>query len=223
MMYDKMCQRFATLANMTADDLVRARAILDWIDMQCKQTMVSKSSCGSNVIPSHITQMASMADASQETRSDSMLDLECAKRKGAPRKLRKKCPLESSSKKSKVLHKIIISKLREVNIRIIYIMGKFLQATSSLKKVTRPKVRPSNVDDDACSIQVPQQAQVAMQIPLSYTQLLLGGNRSVDFTQNLHTSNWMHPSSTNPTLNPQVDYPRVGLYNRCMMVYVVED
>ncbi|CAA2968106.1 Hypothetical predicted protein [Olea europaea subsp. europaea] len=197
MMYDKMCQRFATLANMTADDLVRARAILDWIDMQCKQTMVSKSSCGSNVIPSHITQMASMADASQETRSDSMLDLECAKRKGAPRKLRKKCPLESSSKKSK--------------------------ATSSLKKVTRPKVRPSNVDDDACSIQVPQQAQVAMQIPLSYTQLLLGGNRSVDFTQNLHTSNWMHPSSTNPTLNPQVDYPRVGLYNRCMMVYVVED
>ncbi|CAA2968108.1 Hypothetical predicted protein [Olea europaea subsp. europaea] len=184
MMYDKMCQRFATLANMTADDLVRARAILDWIDMQCKQTMVSKSSCGSNVIPSHITQMASMADASQETRSDSMLDLECAKRKGAPRKLRKKCPLESSSKKSKVLHKIIISKLREVNIRIIYIMGKFLQATSSLKKVTRPKVRPSNVDDDACSIQVPQQAQVAMQIPLSYTQLLL-----VSYVYNFHLFN----------------------------------
>ncbi|CAA2968109.1 Hypothetical predicted protein [Olea europaea subsp. europaea] len=158
MMYDKMCQRFATLANMTADDLVRARAILDWIDMQCKQTMVSKSSCGSNVIPSHITQMASMADASQETRSDSMLDLECAKRKGAPRKLRKKCPLESSSKKSK--------------------------ATSSLKKVTRPKVRPSNVDDDACSIQVPQQAQVAMQIPLSYTQLLL-----VSYVYNFHLFN----------------------------------
>ncbi|XP_022856494.1 protein FAR1-RELATED SEQUENCE 5-like [Olea europaea var. sylvestris] len=98
LMYDKMCQRFTTLANMTADDSLRASAILDWIDMQCEQTMASKSSHGSNVIPLHSTQISSRADATQGTGSGSVRDPECAKRKGRPRTLRKKCPLESSSK-----------------------------------------------------------------------------------------------------------------------------
>lgn len=82
--------------------------------------MASKSSHGNNVIPSHITQIASRADASQGTGSGSVHDPKCAKRKGAPRKLRKKYPLESSSKKVKVIRKISILTLCEVTIHMIY-------------------------------------------------------------------------------------------------------
>lgn len=54
--YNKMVKSFATLANIIADDDVRSDAILEWIEVRCKQIIMSKSSCGSNV---DFTQIAS--------------------------------------------------------------------------------------------------------------------------------------------------------------------
>ncbi|XP_022846668.1 uncharacterized protein LOC111369400 [Olea europaea var. sylvestris] len=58
--------------------------------------MRSKSISVSNVMSSHNNQIALESGASQDTKSGSIWDPICVKRKGAPKKLRKKSPMESS-------------------------------------------------------------------------------------------------------------------------------
>lgn len=80
-----MVNSFAMLADMTIDGDVRSSAILDWIESQYKQMMTLKSSCGSNILSLHITQTASECGALQNTSSESVRDLICAKIKGTLR------------------------------------------------------------------------------------------------------------------------------------------
>ncbi|XP_022852764.1 protein FAR1-RELATED SEQUENCE 5-like [Olea europaea var. sylvestris] len=94
--YDKMCQSFASLANMVADDEVESGAIVEWIEDQCKKRLMS-----SNVLSPHITLIASECGTSQGSGNSNIRDPVCANRKGAPKKLRNKSALESISNKGK--------------------------------------------------------------------------------------------------------------------------
>ncbi|XP_022889311.1 protein FAR1-RELATED SEQUENCE 5-like [Olea europaea var. sylvestris] len=94
--YDKMCQSFASLANMVADDEVESGAIVEWIEDQCKKRLMS-----SNVLSPHITLIDSECGTSQGSGNSNIRDPVCANRKGPPKKLRNKSALESSSNKGK--------------------------------------------------------------------------------------------------------------------------
>ncbi|XP_022866195.1 uncharacterized protein LOC111385998, partial [Olea europaea var. sylvestris] len=98
--YDKICQRFATLADLTAEDEAKSDAIIDWIDSQCQEMMETNHS-NNNVLSPHTTQTSFQCRALQDTGSGNIRDPECVKRKGTPKKLRKKSPLETISSKVK--------------------------------------------------------------------------------------------------------------------------
>ncbi|XP_022858879.1 protein FAR-RED IMPAIRED RESPONSE 1-like [Olea europaea var. sylvestris] len=102
MRYDDMCQAFVEVAGLACTDEVRSRAIMDWIQCQAAELRSLNSSCGSNVLSQATTHIASQCTDSQNIIGTSILDPKLSKRKGAPRKLWKKGPLESTSKKVKV-------------------------------------------------------------------------------------------------------------------------
>ncbi|XP_022883900.1 uncharacterized protein LOC111400746 [Olea europaea var. sylvestris] len=145
--YDKMCQRFATLADMTVDDDVEFDVIIDWINSQCQKMMMLRSSSNSNVLRN--TQTPSKCGASQRIASGSIRDPESAKRKGAPKKIRKKSPLESSLNKVK--------------------------GTLSSAKGKKPKVSTSNKRNVTPIILPP--GELHTPLPFSYTSLLMGDQR----------------------------------------------
>lgn len=97
--YDNMCKTFAQVADLATDDEGRTRLIMEWIQVQAKELSMVKWSSGSNICT---IQSGSQCTGSQTTCSVSVLDPKLTKRKGAPRKLRRKCPLELNSKKTKV-------------------------------------------------------------------------------------------------------------------------
>lgn len=66
LMYENMVKSFATLASITCDDNVKASSILKWIEVQCKEMAMSKSSSSSNVLSTHL---ASQCAASQDNDS----------------------------------------------------------------------------------------------------------------------------------------------------------
>ncbi|XP_022870525.1 protein FAR1-RELATED SEQUENCE 2-like isoform X2 [Olea europaea var. sylvestris] len=100
--YDELCHEFAKLADLAADDEGRSRVILDWIKLQCKDlSMLKMSHSGSNVIAHHTIQVADQCTNSQNDANVKIRDSKLSRRKGAPKKLRTKGPLESSSKNTK--------------------------------------------------------------------------------------------------------------------------
>ncbi|XP_022869200.1 protein FAR-RED IMPAIRED RESPONSE 1-like [Olea europaea var. sylvestris] len=100
--YDELCHEFAKLADLATDDERQSRVILDWIKLQCKDLLMLKTShSGSNAITHHTIQVADQCTDSQNDASVSIKDMKSSRRKGVPKKLRKKGPLESSSKNTK--------------------------------------------------------------------------------------------------------------------------
>ncbi|XP_022843170.1 protein FAR1-RELATED SEQUENCE 6-like [Olea europaea var. sylvestris] len=78
--YDRMCQAFATIANLAAEDEGQTYAIMEWIGVQEKELMSSRSVSGSNVLLQ-------------------LLDPNTVNKNGAPKRFRRKGSLELTSKK----------------------------------------------------------------------------------------------------------------------------
>ncbi|XP_022876959.1 protein FAR-RED IMPAIRED RESPONSE 1-like [Olea europaea var. sylvestris] len=126
MRYDEMCQAFSEVADLVADDEARARAVMEWIKVQAKELILTKSSNGA-----HQNDVISHGSDSQNHFAVNVLDPILSKRKGAPRKLRQRGPLESSSKKVK--------------------------ASSSSGKGKRPRVRHNIADEGVPNVEASQQ------------------------------------------------------------------
>ncbi|XP_022861858.1 uncharacterized protein LOC111382186 [Olea europaea var. sylvestris] len=97
-----MCQAFASMADLVADDEVRSRVVMDWIQTIKKELMMPSPSSGSNVLWHHAFQLPLHDTGSQNTVVRSIGDPKQSKKKGTPKKLRRKSPLEMHSKKTKV-------------------------------------------------------------------------------------------------------------------------
>ncbi|XP_022868363.1 protein FAR1-RELATED SEQUENCE 1-like isoform X2 [Olea europaea var. sylvestris] len=126
--YDEMCQAFSEVADLAADDEGRACSVMEWIRSQANELWITKSSIGS-------TGQIQMASSNAH-----LLDPASCKRKGAPRKFRRKSPLEASSNRSK--------------------------ASASLSKGKRPTVRCSNTEETSIDVQAAQLPQRSMPTPL---------------------------------------------------------
>ncbi|XP_022897684.1 uncharacterized protein LOC111411381 [Olea europaea var. sylvestris] len=99
--YDDLCQDFADVANLITDDEVQSHVIKEWIINKKQELLTIKSDSGSIII-SHVgNPFTSQCNESKDNVSGCVRDPISTKRKGAPKKLRKKNPLESSSKKTK--------------------------------------------------------------------------------------------------------------------------
>ena len=103
--YDKLCNKFFKIANVVADDEERTRATMEWMESQMNALNICNvnPSYGSYKYSENIVQEP-ILDYGEATTvsSGQILDPRCSQTKGAPRKLRKKDPLETSSKKAKV-------------------------------------------------------------------------------------------------------------------------
>ncbi|CAA2988916.1 Hypothetical predicted protein [Olea europaea subsp. europaea] len=138
------------------------RAIKDWIKSQAAELRSSRSSSGSNVLSQPTTHLQRQCTNSKNTVSVSVLDPKSSNRKDAPRKLRRKSPLESTSKKAK--------------------------ATSTKCKGKRPALGRADMEEDASVLQESEQLQYSQPTPFSYSQLLFGDVGSQVFTQQLPSS-----------------------------------
>jgi len=102
--YDKLQSLFAKVANLVVDDDERTREVMEFLENQMNNTSISRrsTSCGSNCNSQGSVQITSDCGEVVRTSYDPILDPNCAKTKGAPRKLRQKGPLETSTNKRKV-------------------------------------------------------------------------------------------------------------------------
>ncbi|XP_022883667.1 protein FAR1-RELATED SEQUENCE 5-like [Olea europaea var. sylvestris] len=166
--YDSMCKAFAEVADLAADNECRARAILDWIKVQANELKSTKSCIASNIV-SHCT-------PSQIAATINIWDPNVAKKKGAPRRLRRKSPLELKN----------------------------LGASLTTSKGKRLRQRHSNTEEAAPEF-VASQEQSSTQTPFSYSQLLLGDAESFVCTRPLPTSDALPPLPTNVIFRPQGD------------------
>ncbi|XP_022899387.1 uncharacterized protein LOC111412694 [Olea europaea var. sylvestris] len=108
--------------------------------------MMETNRTNSNVLSPHMTRTSFQCGALEDTASGNIRDPECVKRKGAPKKLRKKSPLETISSKVKA-------------------------STGSTKR-EKTKVPGSDMGMVAAPILQSSQ-QLHMSLPFSYTNLLL--------------------------------------------------
>ncbi|XP_075515863.1 protein FAR1-RELATED SEQUENCE 5-like [Primulina tabacum] len=101
--YEKLCKAFTDVAELAADNDDETQKLLKWIETKASDLAISKlgSGCGRNLISQLSMQVDHVDDATQVS-TCKVLDPKYTKTKGAPKKLRKKGPLEKSSKKSKV-------------------------------------------------------------------------------------------------------------------------
>lgn len=99
--YDRMCEAFVVLVDIAAYDKERTRETVEWIGFQCKQIRTTKSSFRSNLLATQTMHLSSQSMTLHDTGSGSVQDPKCSNRNGTPRKLQKKCPLESSLRKNK--------------------------------------------------------------------------------------------------------------------------
>ncbi|XP_022868186.1 protein FAR1-RELATED SEQUENCE 1-like [Olea europaea var. sylvestris] len=93
--YERLCLAFTKMANLIASNEEHSNHLLGWIESQTNQ--LCKSNYGNLVV--HVLE-------AQNAESIHILDPKLTKRKGAPRKLCKKSPLEVNSKKSKGRKKV---------------------------------------------------------------------------------------------------------------------
>ncbi|XP_073129240.1 protein FAR-RED IMPAIRED RESPONSE 1-like [Henckelia pumila] len=108
--YEKLCEAFTNVADMAADNDEETQKLLEWIESKASDLAISKlrSGCGRNLVSPQSMQVQSdhVDDTTQASIATcKVLDPKYTKTKGAPKKLRKKGPLEKCSKKSKVLVK----------------------------------------------------------------------------------------------------------------------
>ncbi|XP_075499376.1 protein FAR1-RELATED SEQUENCE 2-like [Primulina tabacum] len=103
--YEKLCKAFTDVADLAADNDDETQKLLEWIETKASDLAISKlgSGCGRNLISQLSMQVDHVDDATQVS-TCKVLDPKYTKTKGAPKKLRKKGPLEKSSKKSKGVH-----------------------------------------------------------------------------------------------------------------------
>lgn len=105
--YGDMYRAFEEVADLAADDEGRACVIMEWIKLQRQDLMMSKKSgTGSNAISKHSFDNTDQCTDFQHHDSVTIRDPVGSRTKGAPKKLRRKGPLESSSKKGKVCSKL---------------------------------------------------------------------------------------------------------------------
>ncbi|XP_052198271.1 protein FAR1-RELATED SEQUENCE 1-like [Diospyros lotus] len=103
--YDQLCSAFAKVADKVADDEERTRATMEWIQSQLNGLSISNAnpSYGGNIYAQHSMQEQVRSCGEIATASSKqIMDPICSQRKGAPRKLRRKGPLETRTKKAKV-------------------------------------------------------------------------------------------------------------------------
>ncbi|XP_022893920.1 protein FAR1-RELATED SEQUENCE 1-like [Olea europaea var. sylvestris] len=106
--YEQLCVAFTKMADMVAKNEEQSKHLLGWIEFQTSE--LAKSKC--NIIGVHGNELSNV-------NGPNILDPNCTKSKGAPKKLRKKSFLEGSSKKSKGCKKSTVSRTYnrlEVNI-----------------------------------------------------------------------------------------------------------
>ncbi|XP_073121140.1 protein FAR1-RELATED SEQUENCE 5-like [Henckelia pumila] len=108
--YERLCEAFTNIADMAADNDEETQKLLEWIESKASDLAISKlrSGCSRTLVSPQSMQVQS--DHVDDTTQVSMttckvLDPKYTKTEGAPKKLRKKGPLEKCSKKSKVLVK----------------------------------------------------------------------------------------------------------------------
>ncbi|XP_052181937.1 protein FAR1-RELATED SEQUENCE 9-like [Diospyros lotus] len=102
--YDKLCSVFAKIADLVADDEDSTQETMEWMESQLAALRKSntKPSCGSNIhVEDSVQEQFPDSGEAATASSVQILDPRCSQTKGAPRKLRKKGPLETSSKKAK--------------------------------------------------------------------------------------------------------------------------
>ncbi|XP_022844850.1 protein FAR1-RELATED SEQUENCE 5-like [Olea europaea var. sylvestris] len=190
--YDDMCQAFSEVADLAANDEGRARAIMDWIKCQATELRTSRSSGGSNVLPQQNFQGATQCIGSQNTTGVSVLNPNLSNRKGAPKKLRKKGPLESISKK----------------------------ASSKSDKGKRLRDRRTDMEETAPEVQQSQQLQHSQPTPFSYSQLLLGDFESQVCTQpSVASPNVVFNSQGASFANSHLPHPEVAVTGTSQMAY----
>ncbi|XP_022857678.1 protein FAR-RED IMPAIRED RESPONSE 1-like [Olea europaea var. sylvestris] len=163
MRYDEMCQAFSEVVDLAADDEARARAVMEWIKVQAKELILTKSSNGA-----HRNDVISHGSDSQNHFAVNVLDPILSKKKGAPRKLRQRGPLESSSKKVKVFysHSLLIE--TKLESKFSYTRTMYMQASSSSGKGKRPRVRHNIADEGVPNVEASQQCSSLT--PLSWRQ-----------------------------------------------------
>ncbi|XP_022883688.1 protein FAR1-RELATED SEQUENCE 1-like [Olea europaea var. sylvestris] len=93
--YEQLCVAFTKMADMVATNEEQSKQLLGWIEFQTSK--LAKSKC--NIVEVHGNELSNV-------NGPNILDPNCTKSKGAPKKLRKKSFLEGSSKKSKGYKKI---------------------------------------------------------------------------------------------------------------------
>ncbi|KAL2492850.1 Protein FAR1-RELATED SEQUENCE [Abeliophyllum distichum] len=105
--YDRLCLAFAKVADLVADDEERSQQIMEWIECQSTDMSIprSKPSCGSNFLSQHSVQIGSLSTECEKNETVQILDPKFCKSKGAPKKLRRKGPLEARAKKPKAVSK----------------------------------------------------------------------------------------------------------------------
>ncbi|XP_073138452.1 protein FAR1-RELATED SEQUENCE 5-like [Henckelia pumila] len=108
--YEKLCEAFTSVADMAADNDEETQKLLEWIESKASDLAISKlrSGCVRTLVSPQSMQVQSdhVDDTTQASIATcKVLDPKYTKTKGAPKKLRKKGPLEKCSKKSKVLVK----------------------------------------------------------------------------------------------------------------------
>ncbi|XP_052193932.1 protein FAR1-RELATED SEQUENCE 5-like [Diospyros lotus] len=87
-----------------ADDEDHTKATIEWMESQLTVLSISKTkpSCGSNIhVEDSVQEQVPDPGQAVTASSEQIFDPKCSQTKGAPRKLRKKGPLEMSSKKAK--------------------------------------------------------------------------------------------------------------------------
>jgi len=109
--YDELCNKFFKIANVVSDDEERTRVTMEWMESQMNELSICNTnpSYGSNKYVKNIVQECGEAST---VSSGQILDPRWSQTKGAPRKLRKKGPLETSLKKTKVCFNLFFTYLK---------------------------------------------------------------------------------------------------------------
>ncbi|XP_052179894.1 protein FAR1-RELATED SEQUENCE 3-like [Diospyros lotus] len=104
--YDQLCSAFAKVADKVADAEEQTQTTMEWIQSQLNALSISNAnpSYGGNIYAQHsVQEQVHSCGETATASSKQLMDLICSQRKGAPRKLRKKGPLETHTKKAKLV------------------------------------------------------------------------------------------------------------------------
>jgi len=166
----------AKVANLVVDDEERTREFMELLENQLNNLTISipRTSCGSNLLSQGSVKISSDCGGVARTSSGAILDPQCTKTKGAPKKLRQKGPLEMSTNKRKVCLQLYFSFLISIgsikcsHITLLSIF--FAHVTSKSSKGKRPmknNAQPGQATRDAVNLVL---------TPLTYSQQMMVRN-----------------------------------------------